>query len=582
MHTRSRTWPLSSDPVQRCRDRTGLIDSPDGSTLSLDFTTGVLDPRLTFTRTSNATFINSSGLVEWAAANILVRSNELSNTGSWSRTGIVAPTTSSSAPTGDAAWRLEESAGVAGTHSLAQSPASSQGIPYTFSILVKKDQRNWIVIQIASATFVYFDANAGVFGTTSGTLIGYDKSDVGDGWWRIYISANALASSLSCVVYLASANGTVSYTGVSGQGLFIASPQIEPGVVMRSYNQTGSAAYHAPRFDYDPTSIGTPRGLLIEGSASNLLKYSSYADTLWIAYGGYSKAYTTGITSPAGDTSAVRVTFDAVGKGLYTNNTQMGYTNSVGAAYTFSAWIRATSSTTNAKIRFGDSAVAIGPDIPISTTWTRYSYQYTAVANSGPSIQSASGTATGEFEMWGMQLEAGSGASSYIPTGASQGQRNADSCDCTSGNFSSWYTQGPGTLLVHARPFRQNYSDLASLCTSTSDPRLAIRTNDPPSAAGITLYGNNSGTVINIKTANSYSINNLLKTAVGLQQGNYAVVLNGGTVNSSVGTGTFPTALNRLTIGQPAAGGSEANAWISLIKYWPTRLPDAQLQSLTT
>ena len=42
----------------------------DGSTLSLDFTTGVLDPRLTFSRASTATFVNSSGYVEWAGANL--------------------------------------------------------------------------------------------------------------------------------------------------------------------------------------------------------------------------------------------------------------------------------------------------------------------------------------------------------------------------------------------------------------------------------------------------------------------------------------------------------------------------------
>ena len=43
----------------------------DGSTLSLDFTTmgGVLDPRLTFTRSTTATYINSSGYVTSAAIN---------------------------------------------------------------------------------------------------------------------------------------------------------------------------------------------------------------------------------------------------------------------------------------------------------------------------------------------------------------------------------------------------------------------------------------------------------------------------------------------------------------------------------
>ena len=41
----------------------------DGSTLSLDFTTGVLDSRLTFTRSTTATYINSSGYVTSAAIN---------------------------------------------------------------------------------------------------------------------------------------------------------------------------------------------------------------------------------------------------------------------------------------------------------------------------------------------------------------------------------------------------------------------------------------------------------------------------------------------------------------------------------
>ena len=39
----------------------------DGSTLSLDFTTGVLDPRLTFTRSTTGTYINGSGYVTSAA-----------------------------------------------------------------------------------------------------------------------------------------------------------------------------------------------------------------------------------------------------------------------------------------------------------------------------------------------------------------------------------------------------------------------------------------------------------------------------------------------------------------------------------
>jgi hypothetical protein len=72
------------------------VEGGDGSTLSLDFTTGVLDPRLTFTRGGNATFINSSGLVEWAAANMFANSawNDATATPSgWSAFGLSATAT---------------------------------------------------------------------------------------------------------------------------------------------------------------------------------------------------------------------------------------------------------------------------------------------------------------------------------------------------------------------------------------------------------------------------------------------------------------------------------------------------------
>ena len=105
----------------------------------------------------------------------------------------------------------------------------------------------------------------------------------------------------------------------------------------------------------------------VDHAGANLLLYSAYADTNWVAYGTYTKSYTTGVTSPIGDATAARITFDAVGKGLYYNSASLGSPNVVGATYTMSAWIRATASTTNANIRFGDSGVGIGGNIPITT-----------------------------------------------------------------------------------------------------------------------------------------------------------------------------------------------------------------------
>jgi hypothetical protein len=44
----------------------------------------------------------------------------------------------------------------------------------------------------------------------------------------------------------------------------------------------------------------------------------------------------------------------------------------------------------------------------------------------------------------------------------------------------------------------------------------------------------------------------------------------------------MPTGLNTLQIGAAEGGYQFFNGTIALLKYWPTRLPNAQLQSLTT
>lgn len=348
-----------------------------------------------------------------------------------------------------------------------------------------------------------------------------------------------------------------------------------------------SAAINAPRFDYDPTTL-TPRGLLVEGSATNLLKHSTYADTSWIAYGGYSKSYTTNISSPANDTSAARVTFSAVGNGLFTNNTQMSYTNTVGATYTFSAWIRATSNTTNLNIRFGDSAVANGPNIPITTTWTRYSYSYVAVSASGPAIQSASGTATGEFEMWGFQLEAGSSASAYIPTTTSAVQRTADTCIAASTGFSSWFTGGTiGTFYADWYGGLRGITSTVRTVLSTSDVSARHLHLQQTAAAG-NLKIADFGAANVVTTSNSITSGARTKGAFSFSGGTVNLTLNGGTVATSSSL-AFSTAPTWLVVGGTSTDGSTItdgtvvlNGSIRAIKYWPSVLPTATLQSLTT
>ena len=335
-----------------------------------------------------------------------------------------------------------------------------------------------------------------------------------------------------------------------------------------------------PRFDY---TGGVAKGLLVEAAATNLLKNSAYADTSWIAFGGYTKSITTGITSPANDTTAARLSFTAVGHGLYTNNTQMAYTNTVGATYTMSAWIRSTSGPSN--IRFGDSAVATGPNIPITTTWTRYSYSYVAASASGPVVQSASGTATGEFEMWGFQLEQATSPSSYINTTTASLTRLADDAVIRSTAWTSLYAQ-PGAMVVEFYRGAYGAGDRSIMSTDPTAARhwhlknanasataqIAFSTGSPVTQTGLTAGLNKVAIAWNAPTPTA----------------SFDLCVNGATPTfggSNVGT----TLSTWLTLGsQSTTGVSGTGVWdgylnnsIKSVKYY-TGLTYAEMQAKTT
>lgn len=346
------------------------------------------------------------------------------------------------------------------------------------------------------------------------------------------------------------------------------------------------ASAGAPRFDY---TGGVAKGLLIEAAATNLLKYSASPDTNWIAFGGYSKSYTPGITSPANDTSAIRATFGATGNGVYTNNSSMGYTNTVGDTYTQSAWIRATTNTNNLNIRFGDSAVGFSANIPITTTWTRYSYSYEAVSNSGPTLASASiGGHTGEFEVWGLQLEKATKPSSYISTTAAALTRLADDAVIRSTAWTGLYSK-PGTIVVEYYRGEYGAGDRSVLAIDTAATKH-IHLKHANASAGSGVY-NSAGLAVCAKLGgNVTGLNKAAFNWTGANPSNIKYALNGNAVvvsgTSDIGAtlGTWMTIGSASTTGVSGSGTWEGylNNSIKSVKYYSELLSDADMIAKTT
>jgi hypothetical protein len=347
-----------------------------------------------------------------------------------------------------------------------------------------------------------------------------------------------------------------------------------------------TAGTDVPRFDHDP-STQAPRGLLVEGQATNLINYSNdFANANWLVDNSSAtnpSVSTVSQTGPDGASTVTRITLNKTG-GTFSRirNSAVG---TASQPYTMSVWMKANTAnggaaTQNVGLRIGGDP--IGFNCVVTTTWKRFQYPYT-ISGTDANAQIllwdniAGNDETADVLVYGCQIELGSIASSYIPTVASTATRVADSCVMTGTNFSSWFNATEGTLLAHA--IRGRTSDIGRIATvndNTANESIELAAD----TSGEFIVVDGGSTLANI-TPGTVTANTAFKIAGAYKLNDVQAALGGtlGTADTSV---TMPT-VDRLMIGQQAgASPVYLNGTISLLKYWPTRLTNAQLQSLTT
>jgi len=224
-----------------------------------------------------------------------------------------------------------------------------------------------------------------------------------------------------------------------------------------------------------------------------------------------------------------------------------------------------------------------------SSTWVRVSVSFTTPAGctSVYVYPCSSDSGTVDLLIWGAQLEAGSGASSYIPTGASTVQRAADTCIASSTGFSSWFTGGTsGTFYADWYGGVRGITSTVRTVLSTSDVTARHLHLQQTAAAG-NLKVADFGAANVVTTSNSITSGARTKGAFSFSGGTVNLTLNGGTVATSSSL-AFSTAPTWLVLGGTSTDGSTItdatvllNGSIRAIKYWPSVLPTATLQSLT-
>jgi hypothetical protein len=387
--------------------------------------------------------------------------------------------------------------------------------------------------------------------------------------------------------------------------------QLNPGSTAQTYYPTTTAAYHAPRFDYSPTNIGQPRGLLVEGQTANIATNSNALASA----GGLTRTYPTGVISPDGTENAQRFTKSDATTPRYIYPTTL-FTVPASTAYTASIWIKydgyafTTQIQSDTAMDWGGAwtaafviatgGITVGSRTGIcsASTVTAYPngwYRCTATITTGAAPTGANprflidvvGTTGVSVLVYGLQLEAGSGASSYIPTGASQVTRTADHCTIPTASFipGNPYPQTlfvdcipntpSGAFLDIVRVFDRTVGGTFSYgteiyyytaSTMTVSRKIAASTNTERSFASGLAYGTRHKFALSID-ASSYS-------------GSYDGV-------TALGVATAPTALATVAthLGIGCSGDSSPNAvmfgTIRQIKFYPTALSQTQINTLT-
>jgi hypothetical protein len=558
--------------------------------------------------------------------NLLGYSEQLDNV-VWTKSGCAVTANYAASPSGlTDADRIVPTASTATFIELQQNFTAVLGTTYAFSAYVKASGYSYVQLLGASTAFgtfaVNYDLSTGTetaYTAGTSTIIGRSITDVGNGWYRVYVSATALAAGttrlgLDIIPASGSARG-VSWTPNGTDGVLMWGAQLASAGSLTTYVPTiaaasSSAAYYGPRFGYDPVAL-TARGLLIEEARTNQMPGTMTGGTYWQ---GAATTVATGATAPDGTTNGVTLTQSAGGAITYGASPLVGVFGTITASTPTTASIFAKAGTCtflrmfltdnntptiSSVVWFNLGAGTIGTTTnsggPTSTSSTITSvgngwYRCTITATLGSAttatilIRMASADAVTTdvgskvFSVFNPQLEAGAFATSPILTTTAAASRAAETAIIQP--LGSWYNAAAGTLFVEATSTNLQTSSTAVGVhdgTGNNLMTLRFRSGAPLLAASVTTGG---AAQITISGTPPYTTGAVAKLALAYQTDDIASYYNGA-VGVTDTLATIPT-VTTLQIGGRNGGAEPLNGYIRRVKVYNSRLPNSTLQVITS
>jgi hypothetical protein len=345
----------------------------------------------------------------------------------------------------------------------------------------------------------------------------------------------------------------------------------------------------------------TDRGLLVEASRTNLCLQSQTLDNAsWSKNRCTSSA--DAVAAPDGTTTADKIIEDGTATNTHGVSQAISFTS--GTTYTYSVYLKAaertwgyiqlpaTAFTTGIFAYFNLSTGAVGTTGGSPTTavqqlangWWRVSIQSAATVTTSGSVQvllangdggvTYSGDSASGAYVWGAQLEAAAGASSYIATTTASVTRAADVASIP------LVLSAPYTLFARYRLAVMTGAVRAVM--QLDDGSAANRTLVYASSTDIATYQVDSGSVNQaaLTIGSAQTLNALEKTAGVTAANDVRAYLNNaaGTPDTSV---TVPAASTTLRLAGNHAGTQSGFMYLEQIAVYPVSKSNAELSALT-
>ena len=566
-------------------DQASLVMIPSGTKTSKIFSQKPVngDGDFTFSRSTAATRVNADGNIEKETQNLLLQSNSFDTT--WFTVNASVTGGQSGYDGSSDAWLLENNSST--TTAIVQQPFSLGSSVRSFSVYAKAGNVNWLRLLMYDGSTTHqcwFNLTDGSTANAS-NIINAKSTSIGSGWYRCEISANTNITFTN--IYPAAVAGS-SFTDL-GDNILIQDAQLEQGLVARDYIETTTAAVeggitdNVPRLDYTDSSCPA---LLLEPSRTNVLQNSEYIHG-WLNAGGTSSQNSTDSTSPEGLYNSVVLDASSIRYQTFSISS---------SAHSYSVYAKAksgsilglridtpTSKTTNFDLSNGTiQSTGSGHTASIEAVGNGW---YRCIISFTDSIVNAvlQTTSSGSVYVWGAQLEAGSYATSYIPTYGTGVTRNAELAAKTSA--SALIGQDEGVVFVDfevtdpANFQSINIYNNNKAADTMSTISIQFNTN---TVLAMVSFGNGTYNAI-LLTGNGYGLNQRLKVAFKYKSGQLALYVNG--VQKATSTATYTTigTKSEIFLGDPTVyfaykGGFKLYDYLQ----FPASLTNEELAALTT